>query len=424
MAQDISMKDGSSKTVKITSFNIWAPPFNRTETSYFWELYEKHKKTKEDEDNDKNKDKNEVNKDNDNNENSNENKNENANENKQNEQKVTEDVISFAYSNHDWWKSRFDKILSILCNDNELKSDVYCLQEFWCQHKYFIEMFEKEIANDKYNYSLHYLKRAKDRKPEGIAFLINKNVFDIIQIINIKYNESKLELNVEMENKTSRVGQIAILLHKELELYFAIGNTHLSFPDKDGDHQRRQVEIGELLDQIKSIKNINIDKTNDENEKDKNTTNSDATIACALIVGDFNCTINGYCAKAVIDDGYVSSFHKLWQKNDDDKDNDNNDDNMNGNAEQKENLQEKEEDKYFIGKDDTFISHLNHAGIAHGCDFIFYKNNTNVKINPFESYLYPKHLPHNKWPDKNDYSISDHRPLTTIFKIDSQAPKL
>eukprot|EP01129_Flabellula_baltica_P002185 TRINITY_DN12029_c0_g1_i1.p1 TRINITY_DN12029_c0_g1~~TRINITY_DN12029_c0_g1_i1.p1 ORF type:complete len:290 (-),score=63.27 TRINITY_DN12029_c0_g1_i1:51-887(-) len=61
-----------------------------------------------------------------------------------------------------------------------------------------------------------------------------------------------------------------------------------------------------------------------------------------------------------------------------------------------------------------FVSHRNHEKEDMGADFIVLKDK-NTKLSVGESYLYPRSLSENTWPEK--FELSDHRPIVCNFSL-------
>lgn len=132
------------------------------------------------------------------------------------------------------WIKRHRNILNVLLsksnqNTNEsestsaINSDIFCLQEFWCpsnEHP-FVLMYKQHFSL--YNYELFYLKRASNRKPDGIAIAFNKEIFELIeeqpQSSTAASTVSNPLLHSYDTNFSNRVAIFAHLRHKQVKMH-------------------------------------------------------------------------------------------------------------------------------------------------------------------------------------------------------------
>ena len=202
------------------------------------------------------------------------------------------------------WKARHNGILNILCNDKDnnenndedmkkdknesldsnnnklpaMNCDIYCIQEYWCGSEAFVRMYENYLKAR--NYEIHFLKRKQKNKPDGIAVIFNKNTFKFKNKLEFKYTiNNRVALLVEVEHKPSKCSMM-------------IGATHLTFPQDDYDLNHVRPQLGKELLELMQM----------------NTSN---TVAAQMLVGDFNCDINGNETVMCIKDGYCSAFHTV-----------------------------------------------------------------------------------------------------------------
>jgi len=259
------------------------------------------------------------------------------------------------------WKERHNGILKILCDDDEEKNenellpmncDIYCIQEFWCDSGPFVRLYDNYLKAR--GYELHFFKRQMKKKPDGIAVAFKKDTFTLKNKSECKFViNNRVTLMMELEHKTSGC-------------CMNIGATHLTFPQDDYDIKHVRPQMGKELLAL----------------MDKHTSNS---AAIQMLCGDFNCNINGNEAQMCLKNGYLSSFH-------------------NANQDLKGNI----------------VSHLNHDKEEVSADHIFYKRNPKLKgdsfaIETIDSYLYPRNLKVDKWPE--EWTLSDHRPLVSTFEL-------
>eukprot|EP01084_Bolivina_argentea_P136021 239586_1 len=294
-------------------------------------------------------------------------------------------------SNHPkLWQKRHKNILQLLCNtdlkqndddetninntdlkqneqviddnDNMLKPmncDIFCIQEFWCDDEEFVKLYRNYL--NKMNYSLHFLTRSANFKPDGVAMIINESKFKVVNKIEYEYTVS------------NRVAIVMELKHREHGFVLTAGNTHFTYPAAFYDVSIRKNECNQLIKLLDG-------KVSKHSE-------------LMLLSGDFNCDIDGAQCIQCIDNKYLSSFH-------------------------------------FCNKPETktkIVSHFNHKKQSIFCDHIFFKDNIklkkknkNVEIKPVESYLYPRNITTEKWPTPDQWNLSDHRPLITIFAAQKQ----
>ena len=284
----------------------------------------------------------------------------------------------------DRWKKRNNDILKLISspilshnnNDEEKKdennddlsdiginADIYCIQEFWCDNKEFINLYNNYLKDR--NYKIIYLTRSASRKPDGVAILVNVSVFKIIKKYDLEYSSS------------NRVAIMLVLQHIESGMNIAVGNTHFTFPNGyNGSSRKAQCkQFVELLEKYKGKR-----------------------VGMSVLCGDYNCDINQAEAVLCLNAGYKSSFHVC-------------------------NVGELNGDGGVKGGGIKCVSHLTHKGTEVFVDHVFYKGNEDVNdedkfgFRVKESYLYPKGVGIDKWPSKKEFDLSDHRPLVTTFQI-------
>eukprot|EP00484_Ammonia_sp_Unknown_P007085 CAMPEP_0197058152 /NCGR_PEP_ID=MMETSP1384-20130603/104733_1 /TAXON_ID=29189 /ORGANISM="Ammonia sp." /LENGTH=341 /DNA_ID=CAMNT_0042492807 /DNA_START=121 /DNA_END=1146 /DNA_ORIENTATION=+ len=236
-----------------------------------------------------------------------------------------------------------------------MNCDLYCLQEFWCDREDFTRIYETHFKAK--NYALHSLKRAAKHKPDGLAVLYNKAIFECVRTTDYKYSVS------------NRVAIIMELRHKASNCLITVACTHLTYPQDDSyDRQYlRPLQIKEFL------------------QKTKETASKQSSVT--ILAGDFNCEIDEHESKQCIKDGYQSSFHVV--------------------------------NPHMKGK--KIVSHINHESQAVFVDHIFFQKNANAEkehsfsVKPVQSYLYPEQMKVDTWCD--EWTLSDHRPVVTTFQL-------
>eukprot|EP01083_Nonionella_stella_P100150 282103_1 len=261
------------------------------------------------------------------------------------------------------WKKRHNEILKILCTEHDNKKDnhtdamncdIYCLQEFWCQHEPFVRLYESYLKAR--GYALHLLKRSSKYKPDGLAVIINKKTFKVLNKIHYTYSL----------NTGSRVAIMMELCHLKSNRSINIGTTHLTFPHNQYDDHLRALQGSEFVDLLT-----------------KNTSNSVSNI---IICGDFNCEIDGNECEICLKDGYKSTFHVV-----------NPDIKGSVVSHFNHNQQSVFVDHIFYKRNPTVVK-------EHSCTMI-----------PIDSYLYPRNMESDKW--NNDWILSDHRPIVSTFQL-------
>lgn len=162
-----------------------------------------------------------------------------------------------------------------------------------------------------------------------------------------------------------RVAMSMELHHIATGCNLVIGNTHFTFPSKYSVEVRRQ-QCSQFLDLMED--------------------DSATTILC----GDYNCSIHESECRECIDRGYTSSYHTV-----------------DGDTSSSEGPHQ-------------VISHLTHSNQSVFVDHIFYKNTeSEFRIEPVDSYLFPRNVASHRWPHKEEWDLSDHRPMVSIFEIAS-----
>ena len=248
------------------------------------------------------------------------------------------------------WMARNHRILQFLADSesNGVNADIYCLQEYWCDHNGFTQIYQ-QFLNTR-NYSIYYLSRSSMYKPDGVAILYKNDKFKLLNRINVGYHPG------------DRVAMMLELQHLESDCIISVGNTHLSFA-KHWNAEHRNMECLQYLDMMNQ--------------------NTSKHASAMIICGDFNCDVDGAEYALCLEDGYRSTFEK------DEK---------------------------------CSVSHLTHDGRQLIADYIMYQNNqwnkkVKQKIEPIQCCLLPQHLDTKKWPTKEQWDLSDHRPLLTTFAI-------
>lgn len=192
-----------------------------------------------------------------------------------------------------------------------MNCDIYCLQEFWCDREDFVRIYDNYFKAR--NYELHYLKRSRAHKPDGIAVLYNKNTFELFEKDNKK---RKINYNYTVSN---RVALFMELKHKISKCIITVNSTHMTFPQEIYDADIRAQQVKEFI------------KLNNDNTSNQS--------SLMILCGDYNCEIDGNESKKCIQDGYKSSFHIV-------------------NPDIKQ----------------TIVSHINHENQSVFVDHIFYKS--------------------------------------------------
>ncbi|EFA81747.1 hypothetical protein PPL_05741 [Heterostelium album PN500] len=280
--------------------------------------------------------------------------------------------------------SRQEDIIKTLLS---LNSDIINLQEFYFNEE-FESLYTTRLAA---KYNSIALKRTNQKK-DGLAIFIKRS-YQIITKKPLRFNDQG--------------DRVALFLHikSDIGAEFIIVNTHLTFPHNQFDEEvLRLSQIQSVQASIDSyVRQLNVGYE-----------------LPVLICGDFN-SPNGLIDKCVVyqflkTNQYLSTFNILHP-----------------------------ETKHFV-------SHKNHLQQEVGVDFIYLRdhqlynylsnsnnnnNNNNNKqteqeqeqqptpensqllkgshIYPIDSYFFPRELSPQKW--YQDMKLSDHRPLTTTFKI-------
>ncbi|CAF1241756.1 unnamed protein product [Rotaria sp. Silwood1] len=140
-------------------------------------------------------------------------------------------------------------------------------------------------------------------------------------------------------------------------------NLHLTFP-----HYRfeRQIRLRQMKKFLELIHNYQVSK---------NLLNQCSIIIC----GDFNSTYQNDNVYQLIEKNFQSSYK-------------------------------------FINGYEPHVTHLTHRNEQLGVDFIFYKSNN---LQPISSELIPRGCNHLIWNDHSKWTLSDHRPIFTIFKYNN-----
>eukprot|EP01083_Nonionella_stella_P070190 187687_1 len=269
------------------------------------------------------------------------------------------------------WMKRHNSILNILSHSNaqdnntdeikvdsnaspSINADIYCLQEFWCGHKQFVNLYEKYLNQQ--NFAIYYLKRGATGKPDGVAIAFNKSVFKLINKMDFEYKSS------------NRVCLVMELQHIASGLHINIGNTHFTFP-KAHNRSLRKALCTQFLDIM-----------------DKNTSNK---VSLILLCGDYNCDIYETESILCLNKGYKSSFHIVNNSN----------------------MEQPLVSHFTHNKQSVFVDHIFYKGNPS----VDEDNKFGVK--PMESFLYPPNVATSRWPKENEWNLSDHRPLVTTFQI-------
>lgn len=99
----------------------------------------------------------------------------------------------------------------------EMKSDVVCLQEFWCQNEEVSSMYSRGLLPLGYNL---YVTGRTNNKGDGLATLVNERVYKTVNMHPILFNDC-----------ANRVGQLLHLASKEdPSKEVIVINSHLVFP--------------------------------------------------------------------------------------------------------------------------------------------------------------------------------------------------
>ena len=246
------------------------------------------------------------------------------------------------------------RLSSIFHFYHSLNADIYCIQEYWF-NQHVITSYINNIGDD---YDIYTMQRTKGRK-DGLCILIKKKN-------NIKVIE-KIELNL-LEIPSNR---ICLLLrcqfntHNNNKEEFLLANIHLTFPHDEKDYQLRLLQLQLIL---KKIDLYIQHSTCDDN-------------ISVLLAGDFNLNTHvrqDNVSLYLLNLGYQHYYNDI-QVN-------------------------------------TGITHLTHNNTQHLVDFIWQKNTSHAWcIN--QCYIYPKELDVNKWPNTNQYKLSDHRPVICQYTI-------
>ncbi|ETO28762.1 calcium-binding EF hand family protein [Reticulomyxa filosa] len=234
------------------------------------------------------------------------------------------------------WKDRHSRIIDEIMNKSSY--DIYCLQEFWCSCKDLECLYSKHLTPK--HYKMYTLKRSLKWKEDGLSLVSNTKKFTLLHLGQWK-----------CRRQTDRVIIVAILHHNMLHYNIMVANVHFSVFASGEDILKRNEECKDLLYLMES----------EEYWKHiwKNKPNNIVNIDLKIIAGDFNCSFSDIDCQRLIKHGYASAFHK---RND--------------------------------SKCKEFISHQFNQNIQVGCDFIFYKVQTqHFDIQLKECFLLPKGLP-------------------------------
>eukprot|EP01117_Protostelium_nocturnum_P011484 TRINITY_DN4166_c0_g1_i1.p1 TRINITY_DN4166_c0_g1~~TRINITY_DN4166_c0_g1_i1.p1 ORF type:complete len:345 (+),score=115.83 TRINITY_DN4166_c0_g1_i1:1285-2319(+) len=254
-------------------------------------------------------------------------------------------------------------------NEGE-KVDIFCFQEFWFEES-FLSLYQNLFKDN--NYAQESLRRPGGIE-DGVAIFYNANRF--------KKLGSKVLLKDEVGNR------VGLLLHLEENYTKSEGErgeeivvivTHLTFPHNHYDEQILRVK------QIKEIvRNAQI------------YIKESASNVPVIICGDMNSPyhkkdpVYQYITEEL---GFQSTFK-----------------NVNGR--------------------EPGCTHFNHKHEEAAVDYIFVSNPkdkimespsnpsfSHSELKAKESFVIPKNISDAVWPSKEDFSLSDHRPLLTRFKF-------
>lgn len=202
-----------------------------------------------------------------------------------------------------------------------------------------------------------YQERFKKTHPKMYYLMRTKNKKDGLCIFITERFNLKQKHDFKFFCVGNRVAIFLELEDTESKEEFIIINTHLTFPHSHFDEKilrmEQAVKILNYLENLVKDKDIPV-----------------------ILVGDLNCpgknedlVLNLFYEK-----GFLSTYHQM-------------------------------------NKINHFVSHLNHADEEVGADFILFRGK---KLEPIESILLEKGKSDQKW-DKS-FTLSDHRPLRTVFK--------
>jgi len=251
----------------------------------------------------------------------------------------------------------------------QLQPDVICLQEFCFKTQGFLELYEELLGE---RFSMNLLKRTRS-KPEGIAILTKKGVFE-----QLTFDEVKLEPYF-----CDRVAIVMTALHIESGHRISVANTHLTVAHVTNDHDVpmcRPRQIEQVLE-IMSLKSPEVLPFICADM------NSDHWETCPPKDSAYTCEEISKPVHDVLRSGYVSALHET------------------------------------IEETARPISHVSSYS-QDGCvDYCFYRPNEVLTLS--QAFLYPECLPFDEpWDPATGWAggmdrpvLSDHRPLIVDFVI-------
>jgi len=175
---------------------------------------------------------------------------------------------------HDHWKSRHKACLALLA---EIPApQVFCLQEFWF-YSSFSKLYEKGLGDMGFDGQLLQRTRSKD---DGVAIFYNRQEFKVLDRKDIIFDDSG-----------DRVALLLHLKHLKAECSFVVANTHLTFPHHFQDEQMRTEQVRKVIAFVDYyIRQLPQQKTT------------------AIIAGDFNGNTSDPVYDRMLKARYVSTF--------------------------------------------------------------------------------------------------------------------
>jgi endonuclease/exonuclease/phosphatase family metal-dependent hydrolase len=226
--------------------------------------------------------------------------------------------------------------------------DIACIQEFWFTAE-MKRLFEKNLIGKGFHHAL-YLQRTRGRK-DGLAMFINTEKLEIVASKDILFKDVG-----------HRVAQLVHVRMKDTHTELIIVNTHLTFPHNDYDENILRIEQANKITD-------NLTQYIRELEQEPH----------VVIAGDLNTVYSEQpesdeCMDKVLAHLYKSGFRSGYK---------------------------------MVNNSHDFVSHFSHKNEPVGADYVLVSSELNVS----KAVLLPELVDDKKWPDKDVYQVSDHRPV-------------
>eukprot|EP01083_Nonionella_stella_P119419 356953_1 len=134
----------------------------------------------------------------------------------------------------DIWRQRQLECIKLICNESP---DIICIQEFWFKQP-FIELYRSALSG----YEFRACQRT-GHKPDGVCIMVRKSSLEVVESREILFRGHG--------DRCAVLTRIRLRDKKDSD--FLLANTHLTFPEGTFDHIRRKKQIQLLTDHISNF---------------------------------------------------------------------------------------------------------------------------------------------------------------------------